>query len=242
MIIKECTGKYHIGARELEEILENFPWNKNKNKFNNVCRKCISVKNKKWRKNNPEKVKQIMKVAHLKFKKNNPQKVNLTKRDWEKNNPEKFKEQRRRAEAKRGGNTKRKLRKAISNQVKYHLGKIGKIKDGNSSIDIIGWTKDTFEIVYKMLESQIKPGTIRSDYEIDHIFPQSAFDWNDPAQIKKCWEPQNLQLLTISENSVKSDNYDEYLFQKYLGGMPINDICRLEKKVRRIKALLGLKV
>jgi len=37
-------------------------------------------------------------------------------------------------------------------------------------------------------------------YHIDHIFPVSAFDLNNPEHIKLCWHPNNLQWLEASEN------------------------------------------
>jgi hypothetical protein len=53
-------------------------------------------------------------------------------------------------------------------------------------------------------------------YHIDHIFPVSAFDLNNPEHIKLCWHPNNLQWLEASENMSKGDNYDEIEFKKYL--------------------------
>jgi len=55
-------------------------------------------------------------------------------------------------------------------------------------------------------------------YHIDHIFPVSAFDLNDPEHIKLCWHPDNLQWLEASENCEKNDKYDEKEFEKYLTG------------------------
>jgi len=40
-------------------------------------------------------------------------------------------------------------------------------------------------------------------YEIDYIIPRSKFNHNDPEQIKKCWNPENLQWLTKEINNWK---------------------------------------
>lgn len=53
-------------------------------------------------------------------------------------------------------------------------------------------------------------------YDIDHIFPITAFDLNNPEHIRICWHPNNLQWLEHLENVSKSDNYDEKKFKEYL--------------------------
>lgn len=53
-------------------------------------------------------------------------------------------------------------------------------------------------------------------YHIDHIFPVSAFDLNNPEHIKACWHSSNLQWLEESKNLLKRNNYDKNEFQKYL--------------------------
>jgi len=53
-------------------------------------------------------------------------------------------------------------------------------------------------------------------YHIDHIFPVSAFDLNNPEHIKLCWHPDNLQWLEMSENIKKSNDYNVNEFNNYL--------------------------
>lgn len=50
---------------------------------------------------------------------------------------------------------------------------------------------------------------------IDHIIPCAAYDFNDPEEIKKCWNPKNLRLLPAKENLSKSDKIDLSLIIKY---------------------------
>jgi len=43
------------------------------------------------------------------------------------------------------------------------------------------------------------------DYHIDHIIPCSSFDLSDPKEQRKCFNWQNLQVLSAKENIEKSD-------------------------------------
>jgi hypothetical protein len=42
-------------------------------------------------------------------------------------------------------------------------------------------------------------------WQIDHILPQSSFNFTDEEQIKKCWELENLRPLSAKENILKRD-------------------------------------
>lgn len=53
-------------------------------------------------------------------------------------------------------------------------------------------------------------------YDIDHIFPVSAFDLENPEHIRLCWHPDNLQWMEHIENIRKNDNYDKEAFEKYI--------------------------
>ncbi len=43
-------------------------------------------------------------------------------------------------------------------------------------------------------------------YHVDHIKPCSSFDLTDDEEVRKCFHYTNLQILTASENLIKSDN------------------------------------
>jgi len=51
----------------------------------------------------------------------------------------------------------------------------------------------------------------RKDYHIDHIIPQSAFNYETPKDLdfKKCWALTNLQILSSVENMKKSAKLDK---------------------------------
>lgn len=59
------------------------------------------------------------------------------------------------------------------------------------------------------------PG-VREEYHIDHIFPLSAFNFDDIEQVKLAFAPQNHQWLKVEDNLSKGDRYDEIAFLKYI--------------------------
>jgi hypothetical protein len=58
----------------------------------------------------------------------------------------------------------------------------------------------------------------REDYHIDHIFPLSAFDFNNLEHIKLACAPENHQWLLAINNLRKSDFYNKEDFEMYLKG------------------------
>lgn len=56
----------------------------------------------------------------------------------------------------------------------------------------------------------------RQSYHIDHVFPLSAFDFDDVRQVKAAFAPENHQWLLAKENLSKQDKYDELAFADYL--------------------------
>lgn len=63
-----------------------------------------------------------------------------------------------------------------------------------------------------------KPG---GDYHLDHILPQSVFDYSDPFHIWACNHERNLRWLDGGENCSKSDSFDEQELHKYLSEMRV---------------------
>jgi len=56
----------------------------------------------------------------------------------------------------------------------------------------------------------------RKGYHIDHIFPISAFDFNNLLHIKAAFSPENHQWLRSKDNLIKSNTYDKKDFAEYL--------------------------
>ena len=72
-----------------------------------------------------------------------------------------------------------------------------------STMDLIGCSP---EFLIKRLEKQIKPGTKREDYHVDHIIPCALFDLTKEEEQKMCFHWTNLQLLLGPANISKSDD------------------------------------
>lgn len=77
--------------------------------------------------------------------------------------------------------------------------------------DILGYSvKD----LMKHLERKFKPGMSWNnigEWEIDHIIPKSAFNFETPddADFQRCWALSNLQPLWEKENMVKGNRHDK---------------------------------
>lgn len=76
-------------------------------------------------------------------------------------------------------------------------------KKFTSTMDLIGCSP---EFLSKHLEKQIKPGTKREDYHVDHIKPCALFDLTKEEEQKMCFHWTNLQLLLGPANMSKSDD------------------------------------
>ncbi len=85
--------------------------------------------------------------------------------------------------------------------------------------------KDSF-YVYSGIErkeyiNHLKKDPLWSRYEkkekinIDHIVPISIYDFLNKNDIKKCWNPLNLRLLSANDNLKKSNKVDFNLIKKY---------------------------
>jgi hypothetical protein len=69
-----------------------------------------------------------------------------------------------------------------------------------STMDLTGCSP---ELLTKRLEKQIKPGTKREDYHVDHIIPCALFDLTKEEEQKMCFHWTNLQLLLGPANHVQ---------------------------------------
>lgn len=59
------------------------------------------------------------------------------------------------------------------------------------------------------------PGDTK-EYQIDHILPLSAFDFDNINQIKAAFAPENHQWLKVKENLIKGSKYDKDALRLYL--------------------------
>jgi hypothetical protein len=94
------------------------------------------------------------------------------------------------------------LEELLRSRVKMALKTQG-AKKFTSTMDLIGCSP---EFLTKHLEKQIKPGTKREDYHVDHIIPCVYFDLTKEEEQKMCFHWTNLQLLLGPANMSKSDD------------------------------------
>jgi len=76
-------------------------------------------------------------------------------------------------------------------------------KKFTSTMDLIGCSP---EFLTKHLEKQIRTGTNREDYHVDHIIPCALFDLTKEEEQRLCFHWTNLQLLLGPENMSKGDD------------------------------------
>jgi hypothetical protein len=91
------------------------------------------------------------------------------------------------------------LPKINSNIDHFNFTEYQKIELGIGGID--------YEGIIKYLEPF--PKDFLEKYTIDHIKPLCLFDFNKAKEIKKCFAPENHQILTIKENQIKGKKWKE---------------------------------
>lgn len=56
---------------------------------------------------------------------------------------------------------------------------------------------------------------VSRELNIDHIIPCVVYDRNNPNDIRKCWQPENLRLIPAKENKSKGSKVDIQLIEKH---------------------------
>ena len=76
---------------------------------------------------------------------------------------------------------------------------------------------DEYGINYNKIIDALKPFPENmEEYNIDHIFPLSAFDFNNPEEIKLAFAPENHQWLKKEDNFKKNAKYNRKDFLEYI--------------------------
>ena len=213
--VKKCTNC------NIEKLLNDFYNQNDGGKFGkkSACKKCTLKNAKKNRENNKEEINKKKKdyyeenknrllVEIKEYRQNNKEKISITRKKYYQKN-------------------KNKIKKEIINREKKKLknDKIYKLKHNIKGLfyntfkrQIIIKTKNIFSytgILFNEYINHLKQSEYWKDYcdgknkiEIDHIIPCSVYNFNDPEEIKKCWNPRNLRLLPSQKNRLKSNKID----------------------------------
>ena len=166
----------------------------------------------KWRKNNPEKCREAVKIYRennkekikehrKKYVKENREIINISKRKWYKFNAKKIGDRnknRYRTVSKYNLNMRMSgaIRKSLRrNKNGYHWESLV----GYSIKDLIKRLKKTIPVGYTWQDC------LNGSLHIDHKIPIDAFNFNSPENpdFQKCWALNNLQLLPARENVIK---------------------------------------
>jgi hypothetical protein len=196
--------------------LEYSLFNKNKRMkdgYSNTCRECMHIVNSKSYINNKEKINtsskiwyEINKEKHVKhvkeYQKLNPEVNRKSTAKYLKNNPEYYKNYRRNRYK---TNPQFKLRIILGIRLNEVLKK-SKTNKGSNIIKLLGCSLENLKL---HLEKQFKEGMNWDNHgtywEVDHILPCDSFNMQDPEQQKLCFNYNNLQPLTTTQNRKKSN-------------------------------------
>ena len=215
MIIKVCN------KCNVEKPLDEFYLEKrNKSGVMGSCKECYNFKQKEWRFDNCEILKERekkrrelyydnIKKSSQKYYINNINKVNKRNREWRKNNPDISKESSRKWKINNTDKTKEynqlpeiKMSHNMRCRIKQYL-KTKNITKKNKTFDIVGCSP---QLLKEYLEKQFTQGMSWDNYgewHIDHIVPLSSAKSED--EIYKLCYYSNLQPLWAEDNLRKSD-------------------------------------
>jgi len=160
--------------------------------------------NRIWWENNPN----YNKNYHKNWLKTEKGKLYLIKKreykkEWRKKNPNKMKEYRQKR--------KDKIGYCASHQMSSHIWETLKGKKNRRSWQkLVGYTtQDLIKHLENLFDKNMNWNNYGSYWHIDHIKPQSLFNYiypEDP-EFKECWALNNLQPLEAKENIRKSNRF-----------------------------------
>ena len=206
---KDKIKKYYKKNKEELNAKSREYYRKNREKFLLNCKKKYEKDKeeiKAWQKNNYQKNKEKILIQKKEYSDKTKDK---RAEYYRKNKEKKLAYNKQYVNNKYKFNDEFKITTIIRNSFRHYIklySKSGKIKS------VFKYGIDIKAIVEKL-------GTPPNDgkvYHIDHIFPVSAFDLNNPEHIKLCWAPENLRWLEANENLSKSNKYDLNEFQEYV--------------------------
>ena len=170
--------------------------------------------NKKWKKNNPEKVKE----QKRKYRKEHLMEIKEYAVKWHENNREKHLKNMEKWRLNNLEYINKNMRNKCKTDLKYNLNNRMKVavaislkgnKKGRHWEDLVGYILND---LIKKLKKTMPKGYYWQDFltgklHIDHIIPINVFNFTKSEHIdfKRCWALKNLQLLPAKENIDKSN-------------------------------------
>ena len=202
-ILQERDKQFYLNHKEekLEYSRNYYQDNKEQIKQDSIEREYT----KKYREANPEKVKSYNQKYGKGYRANNKEKIRAKDRKYEK-------ERRKNDPAYR-------LRKNVSRAINFYLSKAGLAKIAScmkyvsfSVKELIVHLENLF-VPWMTWQNQGKYDVKTWDdndpttwtWQIDHIIPQSSFDFTNNEEIKKCWALSNLRPYSAKLNVIEGD-------------------------------------
>jgi len=232
---KNCLKEFNLNNKEKRTEYNKKYWTETK--------EDQTIKHKKWVEENKEHVKEKMKEwldNNKEYKKekdkeyriNNWDKKKEYNREWKrknyhdmKTNPERKNEL---ARYKIKYNTARRIREMLG------------FKKSNKTMEYVGCSLEDFKIY---LEKQFtkemswdnygedKNNDKKNAWQIDHIIPCDAFNFDNENEVKACFYFKNLRPLWASENIIKKNKFDKNTLDTYLNWYNTNVLNK--KKVQQ---------
>lgn len=154
------------------------------------------------------------------YRKLNNDKINKRIKEWRLKNPEKdlkirsrYKEKNKEKITLGARDRQRKYRKNILYRLKNNISRafsryLNKEKPTKKYLEYFNYSlEDLYKHLEKQFTNQMNWDNYGSVWHIDHIKPQSWFDFSKEEEIKECWSLNNLQPLLVSENCKKGNRY-----------------------------------
>lgn len=161
------------------------------------CKDCSRIEREQY----AESIKKHLTV----WRKDHPEQIKQYRQKWKNNNPEKVKESNRLVSNRRRASLRGRLGGRMSCSIGSSLK--NKSKNNNHWESLVGYT---IKQLKTHLEKHFVDGMTwekygKNGWEIDHIIPKSAFNYEKPEDIdfKRCWALKNLQPLWRKNNRSK---------------------------------------
>jgi len=188
----------------------------NKKEYNRKWAKDNSEKikgyNKKYYQKNKEKIKELAKEQSKKWRKENPEKMERYQKEWERKNKDKrniYSNEWRKRIKDSPKYPKFRLDLSMANAIWYAL---KRNKNHRKWQKLVGYTiKDLMIHLESQFDDKMNWQNYGSYWWVDHIKPKSLFKYNEPEdeEFKECWALENLQPLEKTLNRIKYNHYEE---------------------------------
>jgi hypothetical protein len=191
---KQCSK-----CKNIKPLLSFSPDKKMKLGRTSWCISCYADRQREFRKEHPEKVREYNQRTRLK----NPETRKEWDRKWKVANLEQWKQRKKRHNEKKRATPQGMLDERMVTAVRLAL---KGNKKGRRWEDLVGYSVTELKV---HIEKGFCPGMTwenRSDWHIDHIIPKSAFNYDKPEDIdfKRCWALKNLRPIWAVENMIKN--------------------------------------